>query len=425
MADQFSPEHIPLNQGEGLAQMSPERKNRIMNLVKGAANTTGVPTTAPGMLTPTQAPDTSYLPSSQREGGQLAEHERFKEPSTAPSSRPSPVPQRTTETAPAPSEGEQPGNMKPLPYWNGTMKNFFKLMPADLQKVIMDNFRKTEKFYDASLKKIDAEYKTLQPLFNVMQKHEVQIRRTGIPFSQFLDNILMNNEVLVNNPYDYIISTIERQRIPVEALICYIESCYRINPRNVEATRPQYLSVINMDMTNRMNQINLANRGVMTQTQANMQGAPQLDPQAQAQAAAKDQMIADFINDVDAEGNSKHPYFDDVEPIMAIIIQTTGDPDLETAYEQALQVKLQTDAKFKARVMEELGLTDTSSAENSQQQGMNLNKTGLSGYPGQEAGFPQQGAGMKERVPQSDLKTKLRANLNSLLRTAKYQGLNK
>ena len=95
----------------------------------------------------------------------------------------------------------------------------------------------------------------------------------------------------------------------------------------------------------------------LQQQVAQLQGFLQNQQQTQMQSVQQNtqSMIDQFAGEKDANGNPKHPHFDEVRDRMGVLIQGNQAPDLATAYDMAVYA----DPKLRQSLMDNYAETKT------------------------------------------------------------------
>jgi hypothetical protein len=153
----------------------------------------------------------------------------------------------------------------------------------------------------------------------------------------------------------------------------------------------------------RMNEARAQDRQVIQQLQQQIQQLSgtfqsRAQQEEQAQKARIDGEITTFAGEMDEKGKPKHPYFQQVRPLMSVFLERGNAPDMQTAYDMACRANPDVHAKI---VAAKEYADERDRARKAQEKARAATKAGssVSGAPG----------GRSEPQPTGDLRDELRA----------------
>ncbi|GHU52605.1 hypothetical protein FACS189496_2990 [Bacilli bacterium] len=228
----------------------------------------------------------------------------------------------------------------PMSFWNQQQKALFNSMNPDAQKQILDMFRNPAKAYDKSTQYLKntyestaAKYKEVEPLVTeyqtLTQKLEPlrnDLQKLGVNNQQFFEGLVEDALIARDNPIEFLDNFFERTHIDPHKLVSYLED-YRAQRNDPYFQKIDRVERWVKDKTLRERQ---EEQRKQQEREAEKKQQEQIDMQD-----AQERLKA-FAQEVDEQGNPKHPYYDAVVNTMGNLSQQTNSVDLEDLYNQAI-----------------------------------------------------------------------------------------
>ena len=235
----------------------------------------------------------------------------------------------------AETEVEETAEEKPLEaivppqHWPKDFKESFEKLPVEAQHLLFDRHKELEGDYTKKTQSV-AKYRKRQEAFDeIMKPHMDDFSRAGMDEVGAVRQLLAAHDYLRKDP---------RQAIQ------WLAKNYGVDMSEVgiDSTEDEYADP----------QVK-----ALQQQVAQLQGFLQNQQQTQMQSVQQNtqSMIDQFAGEKDANGNPKHPHFDEVRDRMGVLIQGNQAPDLATAYDMAVYA----DPKLRQSLMDNYAETKT------------------------------------------------------------------
>ena len=244
--------------------------------------------------------------------------------------------EKTDETEVAAKDDEEKAEDEPLEaiappqHWPNDFKEQFEKMDATGQHLFMKRYKDLEGDYTKKTQSL-AKYRKRQEAFDeIMKPHMDDFSRAG------MDEVGAVRQLLA--AHDYL------RKDPKQA-IQWLAKNYGVD-----------MSEVGIDSTEEDDYADPQVKALQQQV-AQLQGFLNQQQQTQMQSVQQNtqSMIDQFAGEKDANGNPKHPHFDEVRDRMGVLIQGNQAPDLATAYDMAVYA----DPKLRQSLMDNYAETKT------------------------------------------------------------------
>jgi hypothetical protein len=228
------------------------------------------------------------------------------------------------------AEDEPLEAIAPPQHWPNDFKEQFEKMDATGQHLFMKRYKDLEGDYTKKTQSL-AKYRKRQEAFDeIMKPHMDDFSRAG------MDEVGAVRQLLA--AHDYL------RKDPKQA-IQWLAKNYGVD-----------MSEVGIDSTEEDDYADPQVKALQQQV-AQLQGFLQNQQQTQMQSVQQNtqSMIDQFAGEKDANGNPKHPHFDEVRDRMGVLIQGNQAPDLATAYDMAVYA----DPKLRQSLMDNYAETKT------------------------------------------------------------------
>jgi hypothetical protein len=228
------------------------------------------------------------------------------------------------------AEDEPLEAIAPPQHWPNDFKEQFEKMDATGQHLFMKRYKDLEGDYTKKTQSL-AKYRKRQEAFDeIMKPHMDDFSRAG------MDEVGAVRQLLA--AHDYL------RKDPKQAIL-WLAKNYGVD-----------MSEVGIDSTEEDDYADPQVKALQQQV-AQLQGFLQNQQQTQMQSVQQNtqSMIDQFAGEKDANGNPKHPHFDEVRDRMGVLIQGNQAPDLATAYDMAVYA----DPKLRQSLMDNYAETKT------------------------------------------------------------------
>ena len=228
------------------------------------------------------------------------------------------------------AEDEPLEAIAPPQHWPNDFKEQFEKMDATGQHLFMKRYKDLEGDYTKKTQSL-AKYRKRQEAFDdILKPHMDDFSRAG------MDEVGAVRQLLA--AHDYL------RKDPKQA-IQWLAKNYGVD-----------MSEVGIDSTEEDDYADPQVKALQQQV-AQLQGFLQNQQQTQMQSVQQNtqSMIDQFAGEKDANGNPKHPHFDEVRDRMGVLIQGNQAPDLATAYDMAVYA----DPKLRQSLMDNYAETKT------------------------------------------------------------------
>ena len=196
-------------------------------------------------------------------------------------------------------------------HWPKDMADDFNSWTPQIQNTFMTRYRAMEADHTKKTQNIAKYRKRNEEIDKIFVPRQQQLELAGIDEVGAIKQLFAAQDVLVNNPLEG---------------IKWLAKTYGVNLSEVindpsiddEPADPQV-----QQLQNQVSQLTAFIQNQQTQNQQSVQANTQ-------------QAIDQFAQEKDANGNIKHPHFDQVRNVMGTLIQNGNAKDMATAYEMAV-----------------------------------------------------------------------------------------
>jgi hypothetical protein len=192
-------------------------------------------------------------------------------------------------------------------YWSEESRAQFDALPDEAKNVVLEQAKNANADYTRKATELAEQRKAGQPLQAVTDKWNGYLQQQGTTAELAFDNLMQTQHALRTG-------TPEQKRQALES----IRQTYGISDAEEDEYRDPELASLESQIQSLSSQVN------QNQT-----------TQYQSQLDAANQSISQFANEVDGNGDLKHPHFDTVQAKMTELIAGNDDMDLQAAYEAA------------------------------------------------------------------------------------------
>ena len=258
-------------------------------------------------------------------------------PQPTPDEQKAKEPEKDKDSGPARAaaddgEDEKPGELDPPARWTKEEREEFYSLPQKAQEVLLKRNRSAEAEITRKFQEVAARGKLYDEIDEVLAPHKEVIEVNGHTPASYLKNVLTVGKFANERPEEFIKWFVTERRInPAEI---FGQAAQPRAPQPYQQA-PAYQQGQQIDpVTGRI----INHVGALQKQLEHVAGyieRSQHEQRARTDAEINREIEA-FENATDEHGNSRHPFFNDVEKDMIALIQSKQVSTLEDAYERAV-----------------------------------------------------------------------------------------
>lgn len=248
----------------------------------------------------------------------------------------------TTEIAPY-SQAEQPAESyapavqedSPAAYkfWDHNSKSIFNRADPEIRKAWAYTQRRSDARAQKTIDAIKAQYKVFDELSDVLLPYVDEIEATGLTIPEYIKLTIEADKELTASPIDF---------------ICKLMDRYDIYNSDVDKHFPTYFEKEKIKEQTRpiRDEVTKLKNDLYVQEEVKEQGK-------------YDNMVQDFFGQVDDHGRLLYPYAQDLKDVMAAIIESTHETDLDKVYRMAYSAAREASATAPVSQEQSFGLSNS------------------------------------------------------------------
>jgi hypothetical protein len=206
------------------------------------------------------------------------------------------------------SNGES--DLIPFKFWDKKAKSIFKRSSLAVKKAWTNTQRRADARAYQVINELKNKYAMWDEMANVLMPYIEAIHATGMSIPEYIELTIKADAELTNNPVEFICAVMDR---------------FDIYPLHIEENFKGFYQ-------------RRAERERMAPLQKELQDVKtrQFQQELIAEQQRYDEMVYDFFSQEDQRGEPIYPYAQELAPLMQVIVDATGNTDLDTVYNMAL-----------------------------------------------------------------------------------------
>lgn len=249
-----------------------------------------------------------------------------------------PAPVEDVETAPKDEK-----SLEPHASWSKEIKDSFSKLPPEGKQIVLERERSMQADYTKKTQEIAALRRDYEPVDKMFTPYRDQMKATGQTPASLIEGWANVEKALMGGKgIDVIRGIVQGYKLDPQAIIAALgpQQQQQVDP-NVQR-QPAQSFQLPPEIQAKLSKIDQFESRFAADDQARQN----------AEIAKVSQSIEDFKSAKDAQGNAKHPHFDELEADMATMAQVVRaqgkNPDLQALYESAVYANPSTRAKVLA-----------------------------------------------------------------------------